>query len=96
MRSIVSDEYEFVIGVDTHAARHSFAVVAAATGAVLDHALFPTSPAGLSRGQSWIDRWTAGATTLVVVEGMGSFGAILTERLVAARRTVVEAARMPA
>jgi hypothetical protein len=33
MSSIVSDEYEFVIGVDTHAATHSFAVVAAATGA---------------------------------------------------------------
>jgi transposase len=32
MSSIVSDEYEFVIGVDTHAATHSFAVVAAATG----------------------------------------------------------------
>jgi hypothetical protein len=33
---------------------------------------------------------------LVVIEGTGSFGAIVTERLMAAGRTVVEAARMPA
>lgn len=28
----VSEQYEFVIGVDTHAATHTFALVAAATG----------------------------------------------------------------
>jgi len=47
----VSEQYEFVIGVDTHAATHTFALVAAATGGVLAHAEFPTSPAGLSRAQ---------------------------------------------
>jgi transposase len=96
MSSIVSDEYEFVIGVDTHAATHSFAVVAAATGAVLAHAVFPTSAGGRSRAQSWMARRTAGAATLIVIEGTGSFGAILTEQLVAAGQAVVEAARMPA
>lgn len=96
MSSIVSDEFEFVIGVDTHAATHTFAVVAAATGAVLAHAVFPTSTGGLSRAQSWMARRTAGAATLVVVEGTGSFGAILTEQLVAAGRAVAEAAKMPA
>jgi transposase len=96
MSPIVSDEYECVIGVDTHAATHSFAVVAGATGAVLANATFPTSPGGLVRAQSWMDRRSAGASTLVVVEGTGSFGAILTEKLLGAGRVVVEAARMPA
>jgi hypothetical protein len=31
---IVAEEYQFVIGVDTHAASHSFAVAAPATTAV--------------------------------------------------------------
>ncbi len=34
MSSIVSEECDFVIGVDTHAATHTFAVVAGSTGAV--------------------------------------------------------------
>ena len=96
MKSIVSLQYQFVIGVDTHAATHTFALVAGATGAVLDHAVFSTSPAGLSRAEGWLAWRVAGAPTLVVVEGTGSFGAILTERLQAAGHEVVEAARMPA
>ena len=92
----VSKQYEFVIGVDTHAATHSFALVAAATGALLAHAEFPTSPTGLSRAQSWLQQRSGGRATLVVVEGTGSFGAIVTERLQRAGMSVVEAARMPA
>jgi transposase len=41
-------------------------------------------------------RRTAGAATRIVIEGTGSFGATLTEQLVAAGQAVVEAARMPA
>jgi len=96
MSSIVSEQYEFVIGVDTHAATHTFALVAGATGAALDHAVFPTSAAGLSRAEGWLARRVGDAPTLVVIEGTGSFGAILTERLQSAGREVVEAARMPA
>lgn len=54
----VSEQYEFVIGVDTHAATHTFALVTAATGAFHAHAEFPTSPAGLSRAQSWLQQRT--------------------------------------
>jgi len=50
----VSEQYEYVIGVDTHAATHTVALVAAATGGVLAYAEFPTSPAGLSRAQHWM------------------------------------------
>jgi hypothetical protein len=86
---IVSEQYEFVIGVDTHAATHTFALVTGASGAVLDHAVFPATAAGLSRAERWLVRRVGDAATLVVIEGTGSFCAIL------AGREVVEAARMP-
>ncbi|MBA3780267.1 MAG: hypothetical protein H0X12_00195 [Nocardioides sp.] len=31
----VSDEYDYVVGVDTHAATHSYAIVTAPTGALV-------------------------------------------------------------
>ncbi len=68
MSSIVSEQYQFVIGVDTHAATHTFALVAGATSAVLDHAVFPTSAAGLSRAEGWLARRVGDAPTLVVTE----------------------------
>jgi len=68
----------------------------AATGALMAHAEFPTSPTGLSRAQSWLQQRVSERTTLIVVEGTGSFGAIVTERLQRAGLSVVEAARMPA
>ena len=92
----VSEQYEYVIGVDTHAATHTFALVAAATGGVLAHAKFPTSPTGLTRAQHWLTQRVGSRAALVVVEGTGSVGAILTVGLQAAGRHVVEAARMPA
>ena len=49
MTVIVSEQYQFVIGVDTHAATHTVALIAATTGTVIDHAMFPTTTAGLSR-----------------------------------------------
>jgi transposase len=42
--SIVAEEYTFVIGVDTHAATHSLALISATTGAVVDQSVFPTTP----------------------------------------------------
>lgn len=96
MTLIVSEKYDFVIGVDTHAATHTYALVAGATGAVLDRAAFPTTTAGLLRARDWLDRRAASESSLVVVEGTGSFGAILTQRLQAAGRQVVEAAKVSA
>ena len=49
MSPIVSEQYEFVIGVDTHAATHTFALVNAGTGAVLGNAVFATSAAPSAR-----------------------------------------------
>jgi transposase len=96
MGPIVSEQYEFVIGVDTHAATHTFALVAGGTGAVLDRVVFPATSFGLCQARGWLARRAGGAPALVVVEGTGSFGAILAERLQAAGHEVVEAAKMPA
>lgn len=43
MSPIVSEQYQFVIGVDTHAATHTLAVLVAATCSVLDTDTFPTT-----------------------------------------------------
>ncbi len=93
---IVSEQYELVIGVDTHAANHALSVVAAATGAAVDAASFPASAAGLDRARTWITRRAGEHATLVVIEGIGSYGAGLAERLLAAGLPVVEPSAMAA
>ena len=87
---IVADNYEIVIGVDTHAAAHARCVVAAATGAVQDKASFPASPAGLDRARTWIAHRAGQQAALVVIEGIGSYGAGLSDRVLAAGFPVAE------
>lgn len=88
----VADLYKYVVGVDTHAATHSYAIVAA-SGALLDQATFPTTPAGLRRARDWIGRRTEGDldAVLIAAEGTGSYGAILGDVLEEAGYRVVEA-----
>lgn len=94
--SIVAESYDLLIGVDTHAATHTFALVHAATGE-LDHVQqFPTSPAGLSRAVTWIQRHAHDARVLVIVDGASSYGAILVDRLTPAGLLVAEAPDIPA
>ena len=40
--TIVADTYRCVVGVDTHAATHHYAVIDTRTGGVVDDAKFPT------------------------------------------------------
>ncbi|MDI5937147.1 MULTISPECIES: IS110 family transposase [unclassified Micromonospora] len=89
--AIVADQYDFVIGVDTHAASHTLALITAGTGAVGQQAQFPTSPSGLRRAVDWIERHTHQSPTLIVIDGAGSYGATFTEQLSAAGLTVAEA-----
>ena len=44
--AMLADTVELVIGVDTHKHTHTAAVVAAATGAMLDQVTVPATPAG--------------------------------------------------
>jgi transposase len=95
--TIVAQEYPFVIGVDTHAKNHAFAILAAGTGAVVDQGQFPSTAAGMARAIDWAARRTGGdLAALWVVEGVASYGALLAGRLAAAGYQVVEAARMDA
>lgn len=85
---IVSQVYDYVIGVDTHARTHTLVVLNAA-GAKLAADTFPTSAPGLARAQAWMIRH-AGGRVLVAMEGTGSYGAGFTDRLLHAGITVVE------
>lgn len=89
----VADIYRYVVGVDTHAATHSYAIVGAPNGALIDQATFPTTPAGLRRARDWIGRRTSGDLdgVLVAAEGTGSYGAVLGDVLEASGYRVVEA-----
>lgn len=66
---IVAEQYVFAIGVDTHAATRSLALVRATNGSVVDQAVFPNAPAGLDRAHAWITRRTGDQQVLVVIEG---------------------------
>ena len=91
---IVSEQYSKVVGIDTHAATHSLAVVEASTGVELDRQTFPTTPAGLSRAAAWAGRRVGEQQTLFVVEGIGSYGAGIARVLTESGRSVVEPAVM--
>ena len=94
--AIVADQYDLLIGVDTHAATHSLTTITTSTGAGGEPVVFPNSPAGCDRAVNWIHRRTSGAQALVVVEGIGSYGAMLTDRVLASGLNVVEPAAMAA
>jgi transposase len=89
----VSEVYEFVVGVDTHARFHCFAIVEAGTGRVLDEARFPTSAAGLARAVDWVGRRSGGGYEQVLIscEGTGSYGARLAKTLLERGYRVVDA-----
>jgi transposase len=91
--SSVSEVYRFVVGVDTHAKVHQYAIVEASTGKVVDEAGFPTSGAGLARAIAWIGRRCGDAIDLVLVsaEGTGAYGARLATALLDAGYRVVDA-----
>ena len=92
----VAEEYDRVVGVDTHAATHTMTLLIGATGAVVEHRTFPTSAAGLHRALTWIRNRTQDQACLVVVEGTGSYGAGLAEHFTQGGIVVAEAPTMPA
>jgi transposase len=95
--SIVAHSHPFVVGVDTHARNHVYAILAATTGALLDSRAFPTNAAGINRAINWVARRTsADADTLWVIEGAATYGAILAGTVAAHGYPVAEAPRMDA
>ncbi|WP_120521702.1 IS110 family transposase [Arthrobacter celericrescens] len=95
--SIVAHSHPFVVGVDTHARNHVYAIIAAGTGELLQTRDFPTTSAGINRAIAWVARRTgADLGTLWVIEGAASYGALLAGAVGAAGYQVAEAARMDA
>lgn len=59
--SIVAHTHPFVVGVDTHARNHVYAILAANTGALLESRDFPATGAGINRAIDWVARRTDGS-----------------------------------
>ncbi|MCX5532712.1 IS110 family transposase [Streptomyces sp. NBC_00006] len=94
MNTIVAHTHSFVIGVDTHARTHTYAVLAA-NGEQLGTEAFPNTHAGRARAINWAGRRTGGDLgALWVIEGAGSYGAQIARQTARAGYQVVEAARM--
>lgn len=95
--SIVAHSHPFVVGVDTHARNHVYALMDASNGALLDTQDFPTTAAGINRAIKWVARRTdANTETLWVIEGAASYGAILAGTVATHGFSVAEAPRMDA
>lgn len=93
--TIVAHSHSFVVGVDTHARNHVYAVVAAGTGELVDTRGFPTTIAGINRALAWVGRLTgADLGVLWVVEGAATYGMVLAGMVEATGYMVVEAPRM--
>lgn len=94
---IVADAYQFVVGVDTHAATHHYAIIDTRTGGLVEDREFPTHAKGLLRAAAWIGRRTGEPTggdldrVLVSIEGTRSYGAQITAVLAQAGYRVVDA-----
>ncbi|WP_248758872.1 IS110 family transposase [Pseudarthrobacter sp. SSS035] len=95
--TIVAHSRPFVVGVDTHAKNHVYAIITGNTGELTATRDFPTTGAGITRAIAWVARRTgADLATLWVIEGAASYGALLAGSVGAAGYTVAEAARMDA
>lgn len=95
--SIVAHSHPFVVGVDTHARNHVYAIITATTGELVDTRDFPTTGAGINRAIAWVARRTgADLDALWVIEGAASYGALLAGAVGGEGYQVVEAPRMDA
>lgn len=86
---MVTEKYEYVIGIDTHARTHTYAIVNTRTGARERCEALPVRLAGMRRAIAWMRRSSAGEV-LAAVEGTRSYGSSITAMLTAESIPVVE------
>lgn len=92
--STIAHTRRFVVGVDTHAQNHVYAITTA-TGEIIDTKAFPTSHAGIHRAMNWVTRRTDNTDEILwVVEGAASYGALLTAAVSSAGFQVAEAPQL--
>src|SRR5699024_5614323 len=95
--AIVAHTHPFVIGVDTPARNHSFAILTAATGEQIAAKQFPTTAAGLNRAGDLGSRIVGGdLAALGVSEGADTYGARHAQLAKDAGYELAEAPRMDA
>lgn len=91
----VAQTRDFVVGVDTHARSHTYAVLATSTGQTLGIKQFPSTSGGIARALNWVGRTTGGdLDTLWVVECVATYGAAIARAAAHAGYPLVEAPRM--
>jgi len=93
--TIVADQVDAVIGVDTHTDTHSAALVTS-LGAVLAERTVPASPTGYAQLIAWATEHAPGARLLWALEGTRAHGIGLTRALKAAGAQIVQAPNPPA
>lgn len=87
--SMLAEQVDFVIGVDTHRDTNTAAVVEAKTVAVIDHTECSTDALGYKRLVAFANKHAPGRRVWAI-EGTGSFGAGLTTFLLELGEWVVE------
>jgi transposase len=92
--AMLADLVDLVIGVDTHKHTHTAAVVTATTGAVVEQATVPATPAGyrqlLALANAHAKHGCPPARRVWAIEGTGGYDAGLTRLLHAQGERVVE------
>lgn len=92
--TIVAERYRSVIGIDTHAATHTATVIEAATGAICTTIEIEATTAGSRQISALLAERGDHDAVLVVIEGIGSYGARIAATLSDAGYRVVEAGQM--
>jgi transposase len=89
---MVTDELDYVVGVDTHRDEHTLALVEARSGALLAQQAVPASLRGYAQALRFAQQ-RAEAARLWAVEGAGHYRAGLARHLSQHGETVVEVDR---
>ena len=91
---MVTDELDYVVGVDTHLDEHVLAIVAAPSGAVVAQRSIQASGRGYAAALRFAAD-TANGARVWAIEGTGSYGAGLARYLAGRGETVLEISRTP-
>ncbi|MFJ3490659.1 transposase [Leifsonia aquatica] len=87
---VVADTFSYVVGVDTHAEVHVYAVLVALTGEVLATQMFRADPEGVTAALRWMMATLTGEV-LLSIEGANSYGSLLAQRAIDVGFTVCNA-----
>ena len=91
---MLTDELDYMVGVDTHRDEHVLAVLAAPAGTVITRHAIGANARGYREALRFVEQYTSGAGAWAV-EGAGHYGAGLARFLAGRGETVLEISRTP-